>query len=178
MIKRTPTCKIKRNEPTTAFTLIELMIAIALVGIFLPAIGSVVSISVFSAKQGEDFAKATALAREQMEAVYSIRKDENAWDWDSTPENTLGDEYYQPILAEGNWSLGNKTTDPLEIDGFTKTVQINSVCRNLTGLEIVDCETESGYFVDDITRKISVNVRWSERGQEQNVTLYSYLVSN
>lgn len=151
------------------FSLVEIIIAVGLVAIFVPAIGIIFSLSIFSASQGEKYSQAYSLAQEQMEALYSLKSEGGIrWDWISTPVNTAAGEYYQPYQFGGVWQLGAKTTAPTEIEGFTKKVEISPVMR--CGLAI--CEIGG---LDDASRKAIVYVLWNERGEEKEVTLETYV---
>jgi prepilin-type N-terminal cleavage/methylation domain-containing protein len=162
---------IMDKRKSKGFTLIELIVAIGLSLIFIPAVGTLLSNSVFTASQGENFTKASSLAREQMEAIYSIKQiGDSTWDWDSTPTGTLSGEYYQPTLVAGVWQLGTKTTTPVEVNGFTKTVEIKDVCRDPVSDEIVTCGA-----IDSGSREVIVTVSWQERGKLQTVELTSYV---
>ncbi|MFH1971260.1 MAG: type II secretion system protein [Patescibacteria group bacterium] len=151
------------------FSLVEIIIAIGLVAVFLPAIGAIFSLSIFSASQGEKYSQAYALAQEQMEAVYFLKnKAGSSWDWISTPANTLIGEYYQPYQTNGIWQLGGKTVLPQETNGFNKKVEIFSVRR--CGLAI--CEMG---VLDDYSRKINVFVSWQEKGEVSEIKMESYV---
>lgn len=154
------------------FTLIEIILAIALLAVFLPAFIYVISFSTQAVSQGEKFSKAYSLGQEQMEAIIKLKNDAGAnWDWTTTPVNTAAGEYYQPQLTAGAWVLGSKTTTPATSE-FTKLVQIKPVKR--CGSAICD---EAWGVTDPYSREISVEVIWSERGQEQNVELVT-IVNN
>jgi len=94
------------------FTLIEIIVAIGLAALILPALIIVFSFSIQSAGQGENFTKAYALAQKEMETIYGLKEQGGtAWDWVNTP-------------------LNSTTTTPLT-EGFTQTVQISDA--NLYG---------------------------------------------
>lgn len=69
------------------FTFIELMIAVGLVGIFVPAIVKALSFSLMEARQGEQFSKAWALAREGEEQNMS---------WSSLVNGSTSDTSHLP----------------------------------------------------------------------------------
>ena len=56
------------------FSLVEILMAVALSAVFIPALVHIYSLSIFSTSQGEKFSQGTALAQEQMEAVYFVKK--------------------------------------------------------------------------------------------------------
>lgn len=151
------------------FSLIEILIAVGLIAIFIPAIGIIFSMSIFSASQGEKFSQAYSQAQEQMEAIYFLKsKGGLDWDWVSTPVNTSAGEYYQPSQIGGVWQLGGKTTTPDGIEGFTKKVEVFQVMR--CGQVICDIGG-----IDDNSRKVVVFVSWQERGENNEVKLETYV---
>lgn len=160
------------------FSLLEIIITIGLVAIFIPAIGVIFSLSVFSASQGEKFSQAYALAQEQMEAIYFLKScDDSAWDWETTPVNTSIGEYYQLSNSGGTWQLGAKTTTSVSDGEFTKKVAILPVFRipPLPGGEI----SQESWAVEDLTtRKIEILVSWNERGEKQEIRLSSYVTKH
>jgi prepilin-type N-terminal cleavage/methylation domain-containing protein len=167
---RTLLCKnLLRNQD--GFTLIELIIAIGLAALLLPAIIAVFSFSLTSAVQGENFTQAYALAQQEMEAVYYLRG-QSDWDWEGSDLNTDTGEFYQPQKVGDLWQLGGKTTTPTDFEGFTKTVEVNEVRRYLGSGEITNDPIAP---IDSSTRKITVNILWKENGQDQSVKLESYV---
>lgn len=154
---------------TKGFTLIEIMIGIALAAIILPALVFAFSFSLQAARQGEKYTKAYALAQEQMEAIYAIRKNDVVWDWETTPANTVSGEYYQPQLVSDTWQLGSKTTNPTEVGGYTKKVQVEAVKRDASG----NLSSDPWATVDDYSRWITVTVSWQQNGQNEEVELNS-----
>jgi len=150
------------------FSLIEIMLTVALTAVILPAIVIVLSFSLRSAKEGEKYTKAYALSQEQMEGIYFL-KGNTAWDWEVTPENTAEGEYYQPQEIEDNWQLGSKTTTPVETEGYTKKVEIKEVRRDVTG----NISDDPWAIVDDYSRWISVYVAWKDNGLPVEVKIDS-----
>jgi len=146
------------------FTLVELIIAIGLAAIFIPAIIYVFSFSFSSASQGEKYTQAYTIAQEQMEAVYFLKSSSDVnWDWVNSPADTiLGIEYYQPKKSGLGWTLGPKTTTPVEdSNGFTAKV------------EILPGETS-----DLNSRTVVVKVAWKENGAPSDVSLVSYVTKH
>lgn len=157
---------------TNGFTLVEMLIAIGLAALFLPALVYVFSFSLGSANQGENYTQAYALAQEQMEVIYYLKENDLNWNWSSEPENTAVNEYYQPTKnGSGIWSLGSKTSSPLETNGHTITVQILPVKRTATG----DITEDEGGIPDDTSRKIIVNVTWMEKSVPTQIDLVAYV---
>lgn len=154
------------------FSLVEIIIAVGLAAIFLPAIGVVLSFALGSSSQGEQFSQAYSLAQEGMEAIIYLKSQNDAsWDWLTTPENTLAGEYYQPSQVGGTWQLNGKTTTPvITQEPFTSKTEITEVRR--CGLVICN---EPWAPVDPYSRKITVYVSWLEKGQVQEVRLDGYV---
>ena len=157
------------------FTLVELIVAIGLSALFLPAIIYVYSFSLRSASQGEGYTQGYALAQEQMEAIYFLKKNSPDWDWTDSSINTNSIEYYQLQNGAGGWILGSKipkTTLPSEADGYpgyTAIVEVLEVRRDSGSI------VESGGLIDDLTRKIVITVSWKENGVPVDIDLISYV---
>lgn len=86
------------------FSLVEILISLALVAIFLPAIGIIFSFSLSSSSQGEKFTQAYGLAQEGMEEIFSQK---SSWDWTTTIP----------------------TPTPASLLPFTRTIEIKDVQR-------------------------------------------------
>jgi len=156
-----------KNIQEKGFTLIEILIAIALVAVIFPAVVMLLTFSVTEASQGEKYSRANTLAQEQMEAIYKLKDSKSTnWDWEVTPANTANGEFYQPAIVSGNWQLGAKTSVPVTLEGFTKTVEIGEVRR--CDSDICDLGT-----LDPYTRKIKVAVSWEDKGETQTAILES-----
>lgn len=157
------------------YSLIEIIIAIALAAIFLPALGTIFSLSLTSASEGEKYSLAYQLAQEGMEAIYYLKsQNDEEWDWVSTPANTDVDEYYQPSQTGGNWLLGDKTkTSVVTKVPFTRQVTLGPVRRCLG--EICD---DGLAPLDPYTRLVIVTVSWEEKGTPQTVELHSYVTQH
>ena len=154
------------------FTLIEIIIAIGLAALILPALFFVFSFSLTSAGQGENFTKAYSLAQKDMESVFYLKNQgTDVWKWDSSL-NTGAGEYYQPVVVGGSLELGSKiTTLPDPVDGFTSKVEISDVGR--CGLNIC-----AGGSYDGTTKKVVVTIGWLEKGQNQEVKIESYVTEH
>lgn len=161
-----------RNE---GFSLIEIIVAVGLAAIFLPAVGMIFAFAIGSASQGEKFSQAYRLAQEGMEAIFYLKsQNDPLWDWDNTPVNTDPGEYYQPAQTGGVWQLGGKTTTPDETQPpFTRKVEITPVRR--CGLVIC---SDPWATVDPYSRKITVYVSWPEKGQTEEVKLEAYVTAH
>lgn len=159
-----------------AFTLIELIVAIGLSALFLPAIIFVYSFSLGSASQGEKYTQAYALAQEQMEAIYYLKEYGDDWSWEDDSINTSSTEFYQLQKDGEGWILGAKISEdtlPAEAvgyTGYTAIVEISGVKRNEDGLI-----AEDGTDTDHSTKEVKVTVSWLENGVPTDIDLTSYV---
>lgn len=149
------------------FTLIELLFAIALSALFLPALVFVFSFSLGAASQGESYTQAYTIAQEQMEVIYSLKE---SWDW----ETEANPDTYQLEKTSGAWSLVAVGATPIEIGGYTATVEIITVRRDSDGNITEDASEEE----DQTTRKIIVEVLWKEKGEDTSIDLVSYVTKH
>lgn len=154
------------------FSLIEIMLAIALSAVLIPAFVSAFHFSIFSTSQGENFSKAYGRAQEQMEAVYFLKNTgDPSWDWENTPEETPEGSFYHIEKSGDSWILAN---DPIVSDStddvqFTQKISIKDVRRLADGSidpsGTIDPERPSKF--------VTVYVEWMENGQTQSVSLDS-----
>lgn len=127
------------------FSLIELLLAVALAGLVLPALISGFVTSRQGRVQVASRTEAVALLREGQEAVRSIR--DRGWSAFAV------DGTYHPATSSGQWTLA---TGSQVINGFTRTISIGPVQRADSG-EIVS----SGGTLDPSTKKVEVTVSWA-----------------
>ena len=128
------------------FTLVEALMAIALVAIFASAFFTLFYTSEVAIEISEDQEVATALAREGLEIVENIASDNFL---------NLVDGSYVLSASGGNYSLASSGTEV--IDGiYTRTVSIAPVMRN--DASQIDA---SGDNLDNQTKLISVTVTWN-----------------
>lgn len=153
------------------FTFVEIIIALGLAAILLPALGQALSFAIRAAAQGEKFSQAYNLAQEDMEAIYYIKSNDPAnWAWSSaSPASGV----YQPSKSGNEWILGPLVTTPAVAPApFTRTVQIFPVNRDISGnVSVTGSE-------DPNTRFIQVIVSWPEANTTQKVTLDSYVTNH
>lgn len=160
---------------SAGFTLVEVIVAIALSVIFVPAIIKLISFASAATSQGERYTQAYSYAQEALEAIYYIKtNDETQWDWKTTPVNTTPGEYYQPDKVSGVWKLGAKTTNPVVTrKPFTRKVEIKLVRR--CGDEICN---DPGASPDSFTRLITVYVTWPSSPQDEKIILNAYVTQH
>jgi type II secretory pathway pseudopilin PulG len=130
-------------------TIIEVMIAIAIAAVILPALATAVVASREGRAQEAERLQATALARQAAEAVRSVREK----GWSNISSLTAGSPY-RPIIASNAWSL---TAGAETIGNFTRQIVATDVERDSSGT-IVD----SGGTADPSTRKLTVTVSWTQ----------------
>lgn len=129
-----------------AFTLIEVLLAIALVAIFTTAFFTLFYTSEVAIEVGEDQEVATALAKEGLEIVENIAS-----------ENFLNLSDGNFVLSEsgGNYSLASSGSEI--IDGiYTRTVEVSPVMRN--DASEIDGDGDN---LDNQTKLITVTVAWN-----------------
>lgn len=127
-------------------TLVELLVAIGVSAVLLPAL----IIGIFTSREGKpqqiQRLQASALLRETEEAVRNIR--EASWN------NISTNGTYFLTLSGAIWQL--TTTSQPAINGFTRTIVISSVQRDSSGNIVT-----YGGTVDPSTKQIVATVSWS-----------------
>lgn len=145
-------------------TLIEVLVALGLLGILLPALAT----GLVAAREGKAHESqrlaATALLREADEAVRSVREK----GWSQLSSNGT----YYPVVSGSSWSLaaGSETTN-----GFTRQVVVSDVQRNASGVIV-----PSGGTVDPSTKKVVTTVSWQTPFPQSvsNESYYSRFLNN
>ena len=151
---------MNRNLSQKGVSLVEIILAIALFGIFATALIFLLINSYDSNLQAEEKDKATFYAQQGMEAVWSIRR--RAWNLLENGDHGLDN-------AGGYWEFSG--TSDLLGEKYTRVVTIADVCRS-SG-DIVDCPTGT---VDPHTKKVtSVLTYTSINGISNEIILDSYL---
>ncbi|MDP3955470.1 MAG: type II secretion system protein [bacterium] len=135
----------------SGFSLIEILIAIALVAVFIPAIATIFSLSLQSSSQGEKFSQAYTLAQEGMETAFSL-KSQDTEDTDFWNDDTVS----LPTLPSP----------------FTRNVALN--CG-----QTPDCPCLDDDGVNPHCRQVTVTVSWPERDTlEPQVKLEAYVTKH
>ncbi len=129
------------------FSLIEVLISIAVAVVILPAVVVLLSFGTLTSQQGENYTKAYTLAQQEMEKIYNLKK--NA-DWDIS---NLG---YAP-------------------SGSTIEFPINVAISGVDRCGNFICPAGSPGINDKYTRRVIVTVSWKERGADQEIKLTSYV---
>lgn len=126
-------------------TLVEILIALALSAILLPALITGLVSSREGKVQQRERSQATALVREAREAVRQLR--ELGWSYVSVNGT------YHPVPVGTNWTL---VSGPESINGQTRSIVITDVYRDSSGNI-----TASGGTEDPSTKKVTVTVSWN-----------------
>lgn len=133
---------------TTGQLLVELLVAIGLASVLLPAL----LVGVMSSREGkaqeQQRLEATTLLREAVDASRSIKNKTNNW------ATFAVNGTYHPVLASGAWSLALNSE---VINGFTRQIVITSVNRDSSG----NIVTSGGTTDDPSTKKVVITVSWS-----------------
>lgn len=134
-----------RIKQQAGATLIEVLVAIAITGLFLPVLATVL-LAAQSGKTSTSLQlQATSLLHEGDEAVRSVRN--TGWSGIAT------DGTYHPVISGSNWTLVNGSQT---IGGFTRQVVISPAQRDGGGSLV-----STGGNDDPSTKHIVVTVSWS-----------------
>lgn len=145
-------------------SLIELLIAIGLAAILLPALLTGFVASREGRAQESERLQATALLRESTEAMRNIRNQ----GWSNIPV----DGTYHPTISGSVWTLASGTEN---IDNFFRDILIESVNRDSNG-NIVS----SGGILDPSIKKFTYTISWSlpNSGQLQTTEYLTRYLNN
>jgi Tfp pilus assembly protein PilV len=133
----------RRNQ--TGSTLVEVLVAIALTGILLPALATALISSNSSRPTATQQLNATSLLQQITEATRTVR--DNGW------SNVAINGTYHPVVSGTTWTLtGGAGTS----GNFTDQVVISDVQRDSSGNIVT-----SGGMVDPSTKLAVVSVSWT-----------------
>lgn len=135
---------LKLKEQAGA-TLVEVLVAIALTGIMLPALATALVSSHAGKASSIQQLQATSLMHEAIDATRNVR--EKGW------TNIATDGTYHPVISGSTWALVNGSES---ISGFTRQVVISSVQRNASNVIV-----SSGGTTDPSTKHVVVTVSWT-----------------
>jgi type II secretory pathway pseudopilin PulG len=136
----------QRPKPSSGQTLVEMLVAIGLAAIMLPALATAIIASREGRAQDAERLQASALLRQATEAVRSVREK----GWTAFAVNGT----YHPTLSVNAWVL---TAGSETIGSFTRKVVVADVQRNSLGVIVT-----SGGTVDGSTKKVTVEVSWTD----------------
>ncbi|PIS04926.1 MAG: hypothetical protein COT81_03855 [Candidatus Buchananbacteria bacterium CG10_big_fil_rev_8_21_14_0_10_42_9] len=173
------------------FGLIEVIIAIALVGFMVVVVGRVLSSNLRLAHTSLNNTKAAAFAQESMEIMVAMQNDffacvcgvdDSCGDgqctrdgqtcepvgaynscWTTYPLSYSGTEYHLEFNGT-TWVLQQNLAAVPQDNRFSRVITIENVCRTKQFGEIEDSGCA---YSDDSSKNISVTVTWQERGATQ-----------
>lgn len=130
---------------TSGQSLIELLIALGLTAIFIPALLTGLTASRAGKAQTTQRLAANALLIEAEEAVRSVRER----GWRTFAQNGT----FHPVVSGSSWSLA---AGEEVVDSYTRRIVISDVQRSKNGAIVA-----SGGVVDPSTRRATVTVSWN-----------------
>ena len=146
-------------------TLVEVLIASAIIMAAVVALLGVHSLYFKTALQNTDILKATYLAEEGVEAVRFLR--DASWSTHISPL-TLNTNY--GLVPSGtSWLTSATNTATL---GFTRTVRLSAVYRDAS-----DDVVASGGTLDSNTKLLTATVSWNQNGTTTSKTISTYLTN-
>lgn len=154
-------------KPINGFGVMEMIVAIAIVGLVFFSIYQFALISFASVHSSGRRVTAAYLAEEGIEAVRTLRNQS----WSGNISSLASNLTYYPTIINGNWQL--VITNPGTIANlFTRTVNFQSVVRDAN-----DNITGGSGVLDPHTKKVIVTVSWSEKTGSQQIVLETYLTN-
>ncbi|MDO8270096.1 MAG: hypothetical protein Q7T54_05520 [Candidatus Levybacteria bacterium] len=137
---------IKNLQNQKGQLLIEVLFAIALTSIILPALLTGLISSRQGISQQQQRIQAIALLKEAEEIVRNVKH--QSW------SNVAVDGTYHPVVVSNSWSLaaGLET-----IGDFERSIQINSAQRDNNGSIVA-----SGGTIDPSTKRVDISVTWNK----------------
>lgn len=158
----------KKNQTTNSsgFGLIEILVAVAIIGLSLAALTGLGNLALKISLQTKKNVVATNLASEALEAAKAAKQES----WDNLNGLTIGSPYH-PIKTGSplKWAFASGEEN---INGFSRQITLADVYRDGND-DIID----SGGTLDSNTKKITAVVAWSDNGQNHQTTLISYLTN-
>lgn len=138
--------------------LIELIMAIGISAIILPALLTGLYASRQSRPQQEQRAQSTALLQQTVTAVESIKNS----DWSAF----ANDGTYHLTVVNNKWTL---TANPQTVNGLTQQIVIGDVYRNTSGAIVA-----TGGTLDPSTKEVTVTISWAQPSSS-SITSVLYL---
>jgi len=134
---------LSTNKLEKGQTLIEILLAIALAAIILPAIAAGIMASRNGTAQQKERFAGTLLMEEAQSAIRSVREK----GWTTFALNGT----YHPVIAGSTWALAD---GPQSINGFTRQIVISDVYREDGAI------VPSGGALDPSTKKAEITISW------------------
>lgn len=142
---------LKSKNKESGFMIVELLIAIAIIGASILAFTNVAQKSINVSRQSLDTSQASFLLEEGAEVVRLYRD----VDWSNISGMTVDTNYY--IVFDTDHNAWYFTTTPTTIDKFTRVIVFESVAR-----DAVSGDISVGGSNDPGTRLVTVTVFWNE----------------
>lgn len=145
-----------------AFTLLEVMVAIAILAMSMTAIIGLTGSSMMKSARAEKLAVATMLARQKMtEVEIELQKGMAKGEF---PEDKSEDGKFDDPFEDYTWKFELKKVElPAPVTGEEGSVQ------DLVGKEMTR-------EISKTVREVKLTVFWKERGQEQTLDVVTHLV--
>lgn len=148
---------------TRGFTLIEIVVAIALLMVIVIGGLSANNLTTTTVSINKQRSQANLLAREALEALQSIR---------AANFLSLTTGPFHPVLDESGWHLEENEE---QIGEFIRVITLSSVMRGVACSNPI-CEIVSGGGITDLNSlKAEVKVTWKENNQDKQYTLNTLL---
>lgn len=157
---------IKNFKTEKGVSIIEILIASAIIGIALVGFLGILSFSVRVFVLAEEKSQADALAQEALEIVRNFR-DTTKWNIDGIGILASGVSYFlQQAGSPLKWSLNQGTET---INGFTRQIIFENVMRDSN-----DNIVEGGGALDLDTKKVITIISWRE---DESIEIITYLTN-
>ncbi len=151
--------------------ILEVIVAVGVFALFSVAIGGIIVANARVVTSTSLETRAVALTREAMEQVIAIKQ--NTWIGVAL---TSPNSYYTLTTVAVPTPHYVMAPDPTAtgelIEGFTRTIVMTAGMRD-DALKLAD----SGTHVDPNVRKVTVTVKWNDRGRDRTETLVMYLTN-
>ncbi|MFA6251338.1 MAG: prepilin-type N-terminal cleavage/methylation domain-containing protein [Candidatus Paceibacterota bacterium] len=155
--------------PNRGFTIIEVLIACVIISLTTIALMSATTKGIELSNKALRQAQASMLIEEGIEAVKSIRDNDD--NWTVIPSLSLETNYYLSFnLNTNTWSLNTTPEAPID-EIFTRTIVISEVNRDGND------DIASTGTVDDNIKKINVTVSWPDGGTINSKNINFYLTN-
>lgn len=156
--------KIDEIRSQAGFTLVEMVVAIALIVSLSVGMAAVNNLMARSLVSNQNETIAGDLLKEGMEAVQVVR----ANDFQS-----LNAGIHHPVYDGSNWSIASG--EEVTADGFRRRIILSPVQRTFGCGENVCDIVEEGGVIDEFSLEVLVEVEWDEAGQTRLVDLSGFI---
>lgn len=157
---------IREKFSNRGFGIIEILVVIFIVTVVLASLMQLYNLFLKSERHSGKYIQATLLAQEALEATRNVRDA----GWANISGLTTGAQYH-PVQSGSpiswNMSAGEET-----INGLTRQVVLEQVYRDAN-----DNIVESGGTEDVGSRKVITTVSWNDAGQNQSISIFTYLMN-